>query len=122
MKVDTKLKLRIYYRNKKLKSLFIKNKNHKPSEVSSVVYPYIYEQATCVMDKRSYIGHKTTTIKERFKQHASMTKHSSTVYGINITGQEIKSNVIVTGRAVDNFELCILKALLIKENNPVTNA
>ena len=119
---DTKLKLRIYYKNKKLKSLFIKNNPHKPSEVSSVVYQYNCDQSTCMVDKISYIGHTTTTIKERFKQHASIKKHYLTVHGINITGQEMNSNVKVIGRAVDKFELCILEALLIKENNPVINA
>ena len=119
---ETKLKLPIYYKNKKLKSLFIKKNPHKPSEVSSVVYQYNCGQSTCMVDKISYIGHTTTTIKERFKQHASIKKHYSTVHGINITGQEMNSNVKVIGRAVDKFELCILEALLIKEKNPVINA
>ena len=34
----------------------------------------------------------------------------------------MNSNVKVIGRAVNKFELCILEALLIKENNPVINA
>ena len=80
---DTDLKLCIYSKNKKLKSLFIKNNPHKPSEVSSVVYQYNCDQSTCMVDKISYIGHTMTTIKEIFKQHASIKKHYSTVLGIS---------------------------------------
>ena len=118
---DTKLKFRIYYKNKKIKNLFIKNNIHKPFEVSSVVYQYNCDQATCMVDKISYISHTTTTIKERFKQQAYIKKHSIMVHELNETGQEMTPNVTLIGRAVDKFELCILEAVLIKENNPVIN-
>ena len=95
-------------------NLLIKNGLQKPSEVSSVVYQY-----NC--DKICYICHTTTTIKERFKEHATIKKYFSMVHGINITGQEITPNVTVIGWAVDKFELCMLEALLIKKN-PVNNA
>ena len=96
MHPDTKSKLRIYYKNKKLKNLFIKNNPHEPSEVSSIVYQYNCDQSTSMVDKISYIGHTTMTIKEKFKQQASIKKkHYSTVHGINITGQEMNSNVKV---------------------------
>ena len=59
------------------------------------------------------MGHTRTTIKERFKEHDSIKKYYSTVYGINI-GQEIISTVMVIERTVDKFEVCILGALLNK--------
>ena len=118
---DTKLKLYIYYKIKKLRSLFIKNNIHKPSEVSPVVYRYNCDQATCMEEKISFIGHTTTRIKERFEQHAPIKKQFSTVHGINIKAYEMSFNVTFKRRAVDTFQLYILEALLIKENNQVIN-
>ena len=74
------------------------------------------------MDKISYISHTAVTFEKRFEHCASIKRHKSTVQGIGAAGQEITRDVTVTGRSVNKFELCILEALLIKENIPVINA
>ena len=117
-----KVNLRIYYKNRKLKNLFIKNNELKPLEESSVVYKYICDQETCLVEQRSYIGCTTVTIKERFKQHAGIKKHYLTEHGRNITGSEMLPNVSVIARSPDPSELYLLEALIIKEYNPIINA
>ena len=70
-----------------------------------------------MVSKISYFGHATTTIMERFNQHASINIQYTTVLAINVTGQEMTLSATVIGRAVDKFELCILEAILINNNN-----
>ena len=44
---NKELKLLIYYRNKKVKNLFIKNNMHAPKEPFNVVYQYTCDQVPC---------------------------------------------------------------------------
>ena len=62
-----KVELRIYYNNKKVKSLFIKKNNNKPVEDYNVVFQFNCDKVPCNEVQTCYMGHTTTTIKERTK-------------------------------------------------------
>ena len=115
------LKLLIYYKNRKLKSLFIKNNPNKPSEQFHVIYQYTCDEVQCTDAQACYIGHTTVTLKERFKQHASVKKHFQSTHGRNITGSEMLKNVKVITKAHCKQDLVITEALLIKEHRPLIN-
>ena len=65
-----------------MKKLFIKNKitNIKTNNISEnykVIYKYTCDKAPCNVTHTMscYIGHTTTTVKERIKQHSSIKRH-----------------------------------------------
>jgi hypothetical protein len=115
------IKLLIYYKNKKLKNIFIKNNTNKTTEDFNVVYKYTCEEAPCKEAQSSYIGHTTTTIKERMKQHSSIKKHYKETHNRNITGSEMAQNVSILAKLNSKQELQILEALLIKQHRPFIN-
>ena len=65
---DRSLTIAIYYKNTKLRQLFIKNNLHQDTSNSHVVYQY-----TCPMDgcnpSQIYIGYTTTSLKQRMTAH-----------------------------------------------------
>ena len=63
------ISLKIYYKNKKLKNLFIRNKSaiKEVSDRHHVVYLYSCNQEGCNSSK--YIGYTTCTVAERFRMH-----------------------------------------------------
>ena len=119
---DTRrIRLIIYYRNRKLGNLIIKNNPNKPKEDFNVGYKHECSERSCKETNTFNIGMKTVTIKEWFKQHASIKKHYATTHNRNITGSEIISNVSVLTREREKRDLLILEALLIKDHNPFIN-
>ena len=115
------IKPTIYYKNRKLKHLLIRNNPNKPSEEFNVVYKYSCTETHCNVAQTDYIGHTTATIKDRFKQHASIKKHFRITHNKNITGSEMLANVTVLARAQNKQDLIIMEALLIKQHQPVIN-
>ena len=62
----------------------------------------------------------TVKIEERFKQHASITKHYVTTHIWNITGSETQRIVSVIDLEREKKDLIILESLLIKDlNSPI---
>ena len=120
-KNNNSLHLLIYYKNRKLRNLFIRNNNTSSSEEFNVVYKYACDQAQCQAVQACYIGYTTTTIKERMKQHASIKKHHRIVHNRNITGSQITPNVSTLATMHDRRDLTVLEALLIRQNNPIIN-
>ena len=57
---NKELKILIYYRNKKVKHLFIRNNMHQPKEKFNVVYKYSCDQVPCTEAQSCYIGYTTT--------------------------------------------------------------
>ena len=113
--------LRIYYNNRKVKNLFIKNNNNKPVEDYNVVYQFNYDKVPCNEAQTCYIGHTTTTIKERTKQHSSIKKHYKETHNCNITGSQILPNIKILAKLSGKADLIILEALLIKPQRPMIN-
>ena len=115
-----KVELRIYYNNRKVKSLFIKNNNNKPVEDYNVVYQFNCDKVPCNEAQTCYIGHTTTTIKERTK-HSSIKKHYKETHNCNITGSQILPNIKILDKLSGEADLMILEALLIKQQRPMIN-
>ena len=67
------------------------------------------------------IGHTTTTVKERIKQHSSIKRYFTETHKENITGSMILPNISILARASDKIYLILLIALLIKEFKPIIN-
>ena len=66
--VGRKILLQIFYKNRKLKNLFVKNNVNKPEHESSLIYKYTCKKVPCSEANAFYIGLITIILKERFKQ------------------------------------------------------
>lgn len=115
------IKLLIYYKNKKVRNLFIRNNCNTHRQEHNVVYEYVCNEEHCSAVHTSYIGHTTTTIKERFKQHTSIKKHFRDTHNKNITGSQMTPNVKIITACHNKEDLILLEALLIKEHRPIIN-
>ena len=117
----SEVQLLIYYRNRKLKELFIKNNSNPSQEKYNVVYKYSCDQVQCNSVHACYIGYTTTTLKDRMKQHASIKKHYREKHNQNITGSQMLQNTTVIARYQNKQDLIIAEALYIKEERPIIN-
>ena len=68
-----------------------------------------------------YIGHTTTTVKERIKQHSSVKRHHKETHLENITGSMILPDISILARTSNKIDLILLEALLIKQHKPIIN-
>ena len=68
-----------------------------------------------------YIGHTTTTVKERIKQHSSIKRHHKETHLENITGSMILPDISILAKTSNKIDLIILEALLIKQHKPIIN-
>ena len=119
------IRLYIYYKNKKLKNLVIKNKYHKQNEEFNVVYQYTCPREEC-NSSETYIGYTETTLTERIRnhgQHGSIIKHQRETHDVNkVKTKELMESVKVLMRGSDRQELLIMEALMIKERRPTINS
>lgn len=122
------ISLRIYYKNKKLHNLFIRNKPISTNEVSDrhhVVYLYECKQAGCNA-KHTYIGYTTCTVGERFRSHTqtgSIKKHLVETHGIT---RIPKSDLLQTTKVLKTCNsvgyLRMTEAMMIKDLKPTLNS
>jgi DNA-binding HxlR family transcriptional regulator len=121
---NERVKLHIYYRNRKLKSLVIRNNPHKPADAFNVVYQYTCEHEEC-NSSSTYIGYTEATLTERLRnhtQHGSIIKHLREKHGIRkMATKDLVKSVTVLGKANCRSDLLILEALLIKDFKPTLN-
>ena len=67
------------------------------------------------MTNTCYIGHTTTTAKERINQYYSIKRHFTETHKENITGSMILQNISIFAQASDKIYLILLDlSLLIK--------
>ena len=79
------LNLHIYYKNHKLRHMFIKNNHHANAEDSRVAYQYTCSQEMC-QPIQTYIGYTTTANKQIMTtqaQNGSIVNHSVQVHCIS---------------------------------------
>ena len=119
---DNKItKLCIYYKNKKLSQLFIKNNLNKKEPTNHVVYQYTCNDDTC---QRSYIGYTQTTLKQRLTVHAqtgSILTHNMEKHNNKIRTNDILKSTIILYRSSDKHNLQIAEALFIRDMEPKIN-
>ena len=122
---EKKIKFLIYYKNRKIKHMFIRNNITRRKEDCNVDYNVIYkyscDKVPCNATQTCYIGHTTTTVKERIKQHSSIKRHHRETHKENITGSMILPNISILAKAPDKIDLILLEALLIKQHKPIIN-
>ena len=123
---NKKIKLHIYYNNKKVRNLFLKNNPHQREngKESHVVYSYRCSKEEC-QPFTTYVGYTECTLTDRMRNHAqngSIIKHSVEKHSTKLTTKEILDNTSVLHRFYTKDELVIAEALLIKEMNPPLNA
>ena len=116
------IKISIYYRNRKLSNILIKNNINKEKIESHVVYSYTCEMEECRLSK--YIGYTTTTLKQRMTTHAqngSITTHNKEKHNRKLKAAEILEHIKPIHHSIDKIELQIAEALFIKEEKPSLN-
>ena len=124
-----KIKLNIYYENKELSNLLIKNNIHK-SKTNIENRHYLLYQYFCKRDgceAAPYIGYTTFTLKNKFKMHtqnsSSTKKHLAASHNIaKVTTAVLLSDVKVIGYSIDKRNLIFLEAILIKNKTPTINS
>ena len=122
------INLRIYYKNKKLKNLFIRNKPRLDSNVSDrhhVVYLYTCNQRGC-NSSQTYVGYTTCTIDERFRMHAqtgSIKKHLVEKHSMNrVAKNDLIKSTSVLKSCHSKGRLRMTEAILKKELKPSLNS
>lgn len=114
--------LRIFYKNPKLKYIFIKNNSSKSSANSHVVYQYTCPEDGC--NTVSYIGYTTCSLAKRFYTHVqsgSIHLHNKSSHSSKPLTRELLKSTKVLYRGKTKQELTIAESLLIKEHKPKLN-
>ena len=123
---DNSINLRIYYKNKKLKHLFIRNKStfKECSDKHHVVYQYCCNKEGC--NSSTYIGYTTCTVGERFRMHTqngSIRNHLINVHGeTRIVKKQLTECVKILYSNNSVGLLRMTEAVLIKDVKPSINS
>lgn len=120
---STQVQLRIYYRNRKLSNLFIKNSPRNDSSDFNVVYQYTCPSEQCQL-AHTYIGYTECTLKQRMTYHCtcgSIKNHNKTAHQKKICTKELLESTTILRKESNKEELMIAEALLIKEKKPTIN-
>ena len=124
---NAKIKVNIYYKNKKVHNLVMKNNPTKPSLLQStnVVYKYSCPNEDCKLRNNvNYIGMTVTTLSRRLTCHLNSggpRQHLLTEHSIAITRTDLVENTTILRRCGDATRLAIAEALYILEESPVIN-
>ena len=125
---DDKLKLIVYYKTRKLRELFIRNKPISSKSIANrhhVVYAYSCNLEGCNASPK-YIGYTTCTVDERFKMHAqngSIKKHLVENHGmIRTPKNDLVSSTKILGSSNNKGRLRMLEAIMIKDMKPSLNS
>jgi hypothetical protein len=121
------LRTTIYYKNRKLKNLLIRNapdSNNDKETTACVVYQFTCPEINCSIDNQTYIGYTTNMLKDRLKQHnykGAIRSHGQDDHDRRFKTEEIINNTEILKRDNDSNNLRILEALFIKERKPKIN-
>lgn len=124
------VKLYIYYKNKKLKNLLIKNKtvpstDRDHTKRHHVVYLYTCDQEGCSAPHQ-YVGYTACTLHERFKMHTqngSIKKHLVEKHGMNkIPRTTLLAATTILKYCSQKRNLVMTEAVLIKDLKPNLNS
>ena len=125
---DHKIELVIYYKTRKLKELFVKNKSEAPKSTANrhhVVYAFSCTLGGCNSSSK-YIGYTTCTVDERFRNHAqngSIRKHLVDIHGMTRTPKnDLISSTKILGSSNLKGRLRMLEAIMIKDMKPSLNS
>ena len=120
-KPDSKLKISIYYKNRKLSNLLIQNKVVKDDSGSHVVYKYVCGECEPPM---YYVGYTTTTLKQRalaHTQNGSIKTHNKETHNKKIITSDVIPHMKAIFKSPLKIELQIAEAIFIKKEKPPLN-
>ena len=123
---NMKIKFHIYYKNRKLKNLLLKNNpKERPTELetSHVVYQYTCPYPSCHAGD-NYIGYTTNRLSHRCSEHeknGSIRKHHETTHNNRPSLDHILENTKILKRGKDWCELQIMESIIIKDKKPRIN-
>ena len=124
---DKKVKLHIYYNNKKTSHLLLKNspaQKNETTQKSHVVYKFSCKRGNCEVLNNSYIGMTTTKLSRRLTFHLAAgapKKHLREEHGTQLTREILEENTEILEICGDSRRLAILEALYIIEMDPKLN-
>jgi hypothetical protein len=116
------LNLIVFYRNRKLKSLFINNKTRRSEPSDRVVYQYSCNQGGC--NSATYIGYTTCSLAKRFYMHVqsgAIRKHNKDIHNRKPLTKELLQHTSILYKGTNKVDLTIAEALLIKLERPPLN-
>ena len=122
------LRLIIFYRNPKTRSLLMNNNPTRDKSLlkqSNVIYSYNCSIGGCALRQNcKYIGHTTTSLSRRITMHlqnGGPKTHTETYHDQRLTRKEMLENTTIIDRA-DNVRLLhVLEAIYIREEDPAIN-
>ena len=120
---NNKIKLCIYYKNRKLSQLLIKNNINPTPDDNHVVYAYTCPKAEC-QPAKLYVGYTQTSLKQRVIMHAqsgSILSHNIQTHQHKIKTKEILEHTTVIYKSPHKQELQLAEALYIKQLSPALN-
>ena len=125
---DSKINLRIYYQNRKTKSLVMKNNILSTGDKlkrANVVYQFHCPHEDCRLHSASYIGATTTTLSRRITMHlreGSPKEHTRLQHNTQLTREELVKNTTIIASCNDPKRLRIIEALHIRDKAPTINS
>ena len=126
--IEIKIKLLIYYKNKKVNNLLMKNnltRENIPEECKSgVVYEFKCQEGECKSLNNSYIGLTTCTLKERLTGHrykGSIFAHYRLKHQKSPEVDELIKSTRILYHESNPFQLSIYEALHIRRLKPALN-
>ena len=121
---DNKLKLIIYYENKKTSNLVIRNNpmpRPPPMQTSGVVYKFKCNFHYC---KSEYIGHTRLSLERRLLAHyynGSIKTHYQQNHNKIVTKEILQENTIILSKENNFRKLAVKEALYILNERPSIN-
>ena len=124
---DHQVALRIFYKNKSLRNMLIRNRTSPTNQISNrdhVVYQYTCNLEGC--NASQYIGYTTCKIDERFRNHAqtgSIKKHHVEKHGARrVAKNDLIESTSILRSCQSKGRLRMTEAILIKELKPTLNS
>ena len=123
-----KLDLVIYYKNKKVCNLLMKNnltQDMSPLKQTNVIYNFNCDIDDCAhLPNANYIGMTRTTLSRRLTMHlqnGNIKDHIRDTHNRIITREQLVGNTKILRHCSDTQRLLVYEALTIMENNPAIN-
>ena len=126
--IETKIKLSIYYKSRKISNLIMKN-NLSENRISHgdrshVIYEFTCSLGECMSTKNSYIGMTKCTLRERLskhKQRGSIYNHLFTKHGCQLETNDLLDNTKILYSCKSGENIFTYEALHIKKLKPTLN-
>ena len=126
-KKDTKVNLRVYYKNRKVRDLIMRNnmtRDDSKLKRTNVVYKFTCPHEDCRLRTADYIGLTTTTLSRRLTMHlreGAPQQHMAKNHQTKISRNDLTTNTTILKSNSNRRRLPVLEALLIRRDKPALN-